>query len=79
MTAYANMLKWFGALKRRPFWGGFVQGLSLGPLICRMKKRHVWGRAYQHLNWNDGVWQKECARCGIVVAVKRRKTKENAK
>ena len=61
MTAYEKMLAWFGAL------------------VCRMKKRHVWSRAYTahdytpELGWpKDDDKRKQCARCGLVVAVKRR-------
>jgi hypothetical protein len=60
MTAYANMLKWFGAA------------------ICRMKKRHTWGRAYSVMVVGEHAGahrQKVCVRCGGVRVVKRRMKK----
>ena len=48
-----------------------------GKLICWLRGRHKWSRAYFDESTSD-VWQKYCPRCDAVAPVKRLVKKEKA-
>lgn len=53
---------------RSALWRG------IGWLVCAVKRKHVWGRAYDdHVGGGITERVKECARCGTSKTVKRRK------